>query len=216
LSYKPATFNLVTFTPQTEIFGGSANELLVEFNPGFDLTSNFKIIIDLPDRFSAADPYFASGTLTCRNGTSNISAAPTCSLTVAVGASKISITNPYFSNILAGDTAGFYINGFKNPISTEIESDILFSIVDPSNDKFVIATGYGSTLKVNIFKRALVVTAQMTGGKRSLFSFTHSGCSSSYVSESTEWKMGITLLNPLTNPWEIVITYPDTDFTITS
>jgi hypothetical protein len=341
VSYTAATMAAVTLTPQSLIVADSTAELRVTFNVGvFDLTSAFKILIVLPARFGTSDAYFPAATYTCRNGTTNIAASPSCLSTTASGISTVSVSNAFTTTISAANTASFFIANIKNPISTATISGIVFSVVHTTDDSFVIASSSANTLAVttakdvsgftiafstpstlgvystananmqmqitpgvqvnagcrftvtyppeitwksklvafgivtdftysagntsigntannqceltsststimNIFTTiqgppqdkatstfaftlktelgadiakgtAFIAASSITPGAISTFVFSHVSGSSTVVQETTQWKLGFTLGNPLANPWVITVTYPTGEFTITA
>jgi hypothetical protein len=317
-------------------------ELLVSFNVGvFALSADFSAQITFPDRFNDEDPYFATGSLTCRNGTANIASAPTCSSVAdsATGISVITVTGLYTSSIGAADTASFYIANIKNPVSAAVVSGISMRLYNPTSTNHIIASkssltmqittaksvtsfavsfntpstigvystanafmaltivpgvlveagcrvsvsfptdityqstvftfgiinavSYSSgnnsvgniqdsecpisdsvTADINIYVKvqgppqkkatdnfvfsmttsagaviasgtANVAASLITTGTITNFVFAHTTTASTTVQEVTEWKIGFTLANPLTNPWVITVTYPNGEFSIT-
>jgi hypothetical protein len=341
ISYTAAAMAAVTLTPQSLIVADSTDELLVTFNVGvFDLTSAFTILIILPARFTTSDAYFPANTYTCRNGTTNIAASPTCSSTTLSGVSTVSVSGAFTSTISAADTASFYIANIKNPISTATVSGIVFSVVNPTDNTFAIASSSSNTLAVTTAKdvsaftivfsgpttlgvlstansdmqlqitpgvqvnagcrfsvtyppeityqskvvafgivsdfsyssgntsigniadnqcevtsststvmkiyttiqgppqdkdtstfaftlktssgddiatgTAFIAASSITPGSITTFVFSHVSGASTVVQETTEWKLGFTLGNPLANPWVITVTYPTGEFTITA
>ena len=341
VSYTAATITTVTFTPQSLVVADTG-ELLVSFNVGaFDLTADFNAQITFPDRFNNEDPYFASGSLVCRNGTTNIAASPTCSSVAdgATGISVITVTGLYTSSIGSADTASFYIANIKNPISGSVVTGISMNLYNPTGTTHLIASKSSLTMQVSTAKSvtsftvsfvnpttigvystandymilnivpgvlvdagcrvsvtfptdityqskivafgiindvsyssgnnsvgniqdsecpqsdsvtaaidiyltvqgppqkkatdnfvfsmttsagaviasgtASVPASSITTGSITNFVFEHTTTASTTVQEATEWKIGFTLANPLTNPWVITVTYPNGEFSIT-
>ena len=56
----------------------------------------------------------------------------------------------------------------------------------------------------------------ITTGIISQFVFAYVSGASTVVQTTTTWKIGFTLADKLLNPWKIVVTYPNSDFTISS
>jgi hypothetical protein len=140
ISYTAATINSVTLAPQSLVVANTA-ELLVSFNVGvFSLSSAFQIVMTFPARFSGSSSYFASGSQTCRNGTSNIATSPLCTVSLSSFVSTVTVTNLFTSTIGASDTASFFISNLRNPISTATVSGISMTIIFDNNISYEIAT----------------------------------------------------------------------------
>lgn len=83
---------------------------------------------------------------------------------------------------------------------------------DTGNFLFSLTTSAGSAIATGT---AFVPESSITTGDITNFVFEHTTGASTTVQEATEWKIGFTLGNPLTNPWVIVVTYPNGEFSIT-
>jgi hypothetical protein len=82
---------------------------------------------------------------------------------------------------------------------------------DTSTFVFTLKTSAGNDIATGT---AFVSAASITPGTISAFVFSYTTGSSTIVQESTTWKLGFTLANPLANPWVIIVTYPSGEFTI--
>lgn len=82
-------------------------------------------------------------------------------------------------------------------------SDFVYTLTTNSGDN--IATG-------------TVTIAQSTiqTGTISTFIFSYVSGASRIIQETTQWRLGFTIESPLANPWVIIVTYPNSEFTITS
>ena len=161
--YTEASIDTVTLTPNSLIVGAT-DTLTVNFNlSAFALTNDFKILMDFPVRFSfpstGVTQAYLSGTLTCSNGTANVQAAPSCTFTEASGVATLSVIGIYSITIGTADSASFIIANIQNPISTVTVSGFNFTIVDPADDTFLIASKTtGITLKVDTAKSVSSLT----------------------------------------------------------
>ena len=62
----------------------------------------------------------------------------------------------------------------------------------------------------------VVEASDITTGSITNFVFDYVSGESENVQTTTEWQIGFTLEHDLLNPWVIEVTYPNTEFTITS
>jgi hypothetical protein len=86
-------------------------------------------------------------------------------------------------------------------------------VKDTSNFEFTLTTSTGDAIATGT---AYVLSTSITPGEITNFIFTHVTGASTIVQATTEWRMGFTLGNPLANPWKILVTYPNTEFTVSA
>ena len=86
-------------------------------------------------------------------------------------------------------------------------------VKDTSNFQFTLTTSGGDSIATGT---VFVSSSDITTGTISTFSFSYVSGQSTIVQTTTQWAIGFTLANPLTNPWVITVTYPNSDFTISS
>ena len=86
-------------------------------------------------------------------------------------------------------------------------------VKDTSNFQFTLTTSGGDAIASGT---VVVSASDITTGTISSFSFAYVSGQSTLIQTSTEWTIGFTLANQLTNPWVITVTYPSSEFTISS
>lgn len=78
---------------------------------------------------------------------------------------------------------------------------------------FTLTTSSGDSIATGT---TTIPSSSITSGTISSFVFSYVSGASTVIQTTTEWKIGFTLDHQLTNPWKIVVTYPNSEFTITS
>lgn len=99
-------------------------------------------------------------------------------------------------------TISIYVN-VTGPPQVKDTSTITFTLTTSASNSIATGTTY-------------VTSSSITAGSISTFSFTYVSGQSTVVQASTQWKIGFTLEHALTNPWVILVTYPSSEFTISS
>jgi hypothetical protein len=103
--------------------------------------------------------------------------------------------------------------------STTTVMNLITSVQGPPQDKdtsnfvFTLKTSAGADIATGT---AFVPASSIAPGSITTFVFSHVSTGTTVVQETTEWKLGFTLANPLANPWVIILTYPSGEFTISA
>ena len=197
---KTATFTINFNTPSTIGVYSTANqymELLI--TPGVYVAAGCKATIVFPSEITYQSTLAIIGFVNSMDYTSSTSTlANTITSYCTEWASETGIIDPY----IKVKQCNIFVQ-VKGPPQVKDTSIFSFTLTTSAGDAIATATAY-------------VPSSSITAGTISQFIFAYVSGASTVVQTTTTWKIGFTLADKLLNPWKIVVTYPNSDFTISS
>jgi hypothetical protein len=186
-----SSFGITFATPSTvEVYGTNNFAMIISITPGVYINAGCRASVIFPSDITWQSTLFVNGVVNDMTYTSSTQ-------TIASTADNQCPISTIETNQLE-----IYITIIGPPQIKETGS-FTFALTTTSGDSIAAGT---TTIPASL----------MTTGTISAFVFSYVSGASTIVQTSTQWKIGFTLEHQLTNPWKILVTYPSSEFTITS
>jgi hypothetical protein len=186
-----SSFSIAFSSPTTvEVYGTTNDAMILSITPGVYINSGCRAAVVFPTDITWQSTLFVTGVVSDMTYTSG-------TLTLASTTDGQCLASTTETNELV-----IYVTVIGPPQVKETGS-FTFTLTTSSGDS--IATG-----------TTTIPSSSITSGTISSFVFSYVSGASTVIQTTTEWKIGFTLDHQLTNPWKILVTYPNSEFTITS